>query len=230
MKYIITLLVLFGCTFFAFDLLFAEHTPLFWVDLFLTIVAECTFLANLPILTNDKVSSLSSMVGGLYANICGIVLIAWMLIYNLALKDDYDISIFIVGILIIVGVSWGIGFMASTTMVKATEKQIAFDSIVAEKRNFKEEVSDYAFKTQRAMRELTFEGKEQTIKAYKIAIDKVCSLPSFIFEKKQQESEKIVMQLYDISELCNKNTWNDGSYKELNDRIEELAYIIKTLK
>lgn len=230
MKYIITFFVLFGCTFFAFDLVFTAHTTLFWIDLLLTCVSECIFLANLPILTKDKVSSLSSIVGGVYANICGFVLIAWMLIYNLALKEDHDISLFIVGILIIIGASWFIGFMTSTTIGKATEKQNTLDSVVVEKRNFKEEVSDYAFKTQRAMRELTFDGKEQTVKAYKIAIDKACSLPSFIFEKKQQESEKIVMQLYDISEICNKDTWNDHSIKELNEKIEDLMYIIKTLK
>lgn len=229
-KFIITLLIVFGCTYFAFDILFAGHSELFFTNLAVTFIAECIFLLNVPLLTDDKVLNIQNAVGTFSLNACAVALIVWMLIYNLAMRSDFALPIFIVGILVIIGGFVLIGSITTSTAGAALKKQEKLDAEIVNKRNYKSEINSYAFNTQKVLRTAEFAGKEELAKAYKIAVDKAVAMPSFVLENKKTEAEHVILLLSEIQELCEKKDWKEENVSALASAIEELTFNIKSIK
>lgn len=229
-KYIVTLLILFGCTYFAFDLIFTGHSELFFTDLAVTFIAECIFLSNVSVLTDETILDIKSAVGSFYLNLCAVILLVWMLVYNLAMKDDFALPIFIVGILVIIGGFVLIGSITTSTAEAALKKQEKLDAEIVNKRNYKSEINSYAFNTQKVLRAAEFAGKEELAKAYKIAVDKATAMPSFVLENKKTEAEHVILLLSEIQELCEKKDWKEENMSALASAIEELTFNIKSIK
>lgn len=230
LKFAGSTILLLACTYFIFDLIFPEHTTLFIIDMLVVAVAEIIWLSNLFFFTSKGTEDLSNVAFMHYLSVGAFCLVVWMVIYNLIFAGTSDFITFYVGCLIIAVLTILGALLTSTTAHVAQKKQEFVQTQINNKKDYKAEISNYVFNTKKALRKVSFEGKENIVMKFQTAADKASTIPADALNKKGNEAEGVLISLSEIEIMCNCTDWTKEKVEALEEKISDLTFSIKNFK
>ena len=94
---IITMLLVIVCTIIIYALLFEEQNKLFYINVGIACLAEIILLANIPILSNEKLLTIKNVSLSVSLNLFAIVIFLWTAGCSLLMDQDSNLKTLYIG-------------------------------------------------------------------------------------------------------------------------------------
>ena len=98
---IITILLAITCTFIIYTLLFEEQNKIFYINVGIACLTEIILLANIPILSNEKLLTIKNVSLSISLNLFAIAIFLWTTGCSLLVDQDNNLKILYIGLLVI---------------------------------------------------------------------------------------------------------------------------------
>ena len=95
----LVLLCVMACTVLVFHLIFDEHTKLFYINVITTCFAEVILLANIPLLSSEKLLTFKNAASSTILDVYAVVLFLWTVVYSAFIEDESGYKTLYIGML-----------------------------------------------------------------------------------------------------------------------------------
>lgn len=191
---IVLILIAIACTIVFYCLLFDEYNTLFYINVSVTCIAELILLANLPVLSKEKLLTLHHVFISFLLNLFAFTLILWIAIYSLVLQPKYGLNTLYIGLLCIVAIT-AIAMVFSFGIRVSEEKQGKTDLNIQNRKKHLASVEKFYLHCQTVTNELPWDKKDSLLKQLRIVLDKISAIPANKLESHPDEIDEINAKL-----------------------------------
>ena len=201
---IITMLLVIVCTIIIYALLFEEQNKLFYINVGIACLAEIILLANIPILSNEKLLTIKNVSLSVSLNLFAIVIFLWTAGCSLLMDQDSNLKTLYIGLLVII-----IFFIINgATVIMAggvTEKKaLDIQSTIENKKMFSASIDNYWIGTKNELENINSDWKDKTLQSFKIVLDKISMIPAYKLDRHSEIVNELTEKLNEIHELFQK--------------------------
>lgn len=229
----IVLLLTLACTVFIYYLLFDEHSKLFYINLVTACLAEIILLANIPMLSNDKLLTFKNAATTTILNVYAISLFLWTTIYSLCIEGEEEYKILYIGMLsisIIFIVLLGITELGGNFM-KGQEQSML--QTTQNKKTVLISLHNYWSEIQQILQNINYEKKDDLLHDIRIVLDKITVIPSVKLENNPSIASEINLKLNDLKKQIDtiaKVNDSTSAFEETMAKVEQLNNYIISIK
>ena len=226
------LLCVIVCTIVVFNLIFDEHSTLFYINVITTCSAEVILLSNIPLLSSGRLLTFKNAASSTILDTYAVVLFLWTSIYSLFVEDESDLKVLYVGMLIITVlfcIAFGAVEIGGNVMQNEEEKQ---KQTATRKNVYIISLDSYFLDVQEMLAQYHSDWKDDTLRTLKLIIDKLSLIPSGKLERNDSVISEINQRLDEIKGLLSALSGNqDESQKlQLTRKIDQLKNYVTTIK
>ena len=189
---IITMLLVIVCTIIIYTLLFEEQNKLFYINVGIACLAEIILLANIPILSNEKLLTIKNVSLSVSLNLFAIVIFLWTAGCSLLMDQDSNLKTLYIGLLVIMA--------GGVTEKKALDIQ----STIENKKMFSASIDNYWIGTKNELENINSDWKDKTLQSFKIVLDKISMIPAYKLDRHSEIVNELTEKLNEIHELFQK--------------------------
>ena len=219
---IITMLLVIVCTIIIYTLLFEEQNKLFYINVGIACLAEIILLANIPILSNEKLLTIKNVSLSVSLNLFAIVIFLWTAGCSLLMDQDSNLKTLYIGLLVITIIFFIINGATVIMAGGVTEKKaLDIQSTIAEdkarnildealkaaetkKRETLLEVKEESLRTKNELENINSDWKDKTLQSFKIVLDKISMIPAYKLDRHSEIVNELTEKLNEIHELFQK--------------------------
>ena len=152
---IITMLLVIVCTIIIYTLLFEEQNKLFYINVGIACLAEIILLANIPILSNEKLLTIKNVSLSVSLNLFAIVIFLWTAGCSLLMDQDSNLKTLYIGLLVITIIFFIINGATVIMAGGVTEKKaLDIQSTIENKKMFSASIDNYWIGTKNELEKL----------------------------------------------------------------------------
>ena len=200
---IITMLLVIVCTIIIYTLLFEEQNKLFYINVGIACLAEIILLANIPILSNEKLLTIKNV--SLSVNLFAIVIFLWTAGCSLLMDQDSNLKTLYIGLLVITIIFFIINGATVIMAGGVTEKKaLDIQSTIENKKMFSASIDNYWIGTKNELENINSDWKDKTLQSFKIVLDKISMIPAYKLDRHSEIVNELTEKLNEIHELFQK--------------------------
>ena len=159
---IITMLLVIVCTIIIYTLLFEEQNKLFYINVGIACLAEIILLANIPILSNEKLLTIKNVSLSVSLNLFAIVIFLWTAGCSLLMDQDSNLKTLYIGLLVITIIFFIINGATVIMAGGVTEKKaLDIQSTIENKKMFSASIDNYWIGTKNELERETKERRNE---------------------------------------------------------------------
>lgn len=231
---IATILLTIVCTIVVYILLFEEQNALFYINVGIACFAEIILLANIPILSSEKLLTIKNASLSISLNLFAIVIFLWTTGCSLLMKQDGNLKILYIGLLIIITILFVINGAIIIITSEVAEKQAKnIQSTIENKKIFSIAIDSYWIETKNGLENINSDWKDKTLQSFKIVLDKISMIPSNKLDKHSDIANELTRELNEIHDLFQKVTTEEETSEFqscITLKISHLKNYIQTIK
>lgn len=230
MKYIVTFLFIACGAYFVLDELFTSHSMLFYTDM-AVVVAELLLLSNIPLLSGDNSFNIKNAISGVVLNTTAIMLVTWMLVFNLAFRHTWPIEYYWIGLILILCYFLFKGVILSSAADASMTHQAQLDKSIANSKLAKAAITDYTSEIAMFIaRNASIDKRDELQRLLRTTNDKISSLPIGIVERNTGKLEDIANVYANLCSVCSQDDWNTQLQQEIKDTLQGITKQINNFK
>jgi len=200
---IITMLLVIVCTIIIYALLFEEQNKLFYINVGIACLAEIILLANIPILSNEKLLTIKNVSLSVSLNLFAIVIFLWTAGCSLLMDQDSNLKTLYIGLLVITIIFFIING-ATVIMAGGEKKALDIQSTIENKKMFSASIDNYWIGTKNELENINSDWKDKTLQSFKIVLDKISMIPAYKLDRHSEIVNELTEKLNEIHELFQK--------------------------
>ncbi|MBD3589511.1 hypothetical protein [Bacteroides sp. GM023] len=231
---IATILLTIVCTIVVYILLFEEQNALFYINVGIACFAEIILLANIPILSSGKLLTIKNASLSISLNLFAIVIFLWTTGCSLLMKQDGNLKILYIGLLIIITILFVINGAIIIIASEVAEKQAKnIQSTIENKKIFSIAIDSYWIETRNGLENINSDWKDKTLQSFKIVLDKISMIPSNKLDKHSDIANELTRELNEIHDLFQKVATEEETSEFqscITLKISHLKNYIQTIK
>ena len=202
---IITMLLVIVCTIIIYPLLFEEQNKLFYINVGIACLAEIILLANIPILSNEKLLTIKNVSLSVSLNLFAIVIFLWTAGCSLLMDQDSNLKTLYIGLLVITIIFFIINGATVIMAGGVTEKKaLDIQSTIENKKMFSASIDNYWIGTKNELENINSDWKDKTLQSFKIVLDKISMIPAYKLDRHSEIVNELTEKLNEIHELFQK--------------------------
>ena len=203
---IITMLLVIVCTIIIYALLFEEQNKLFYINVGIACLAEIILLANIPILSNEKLLTIKNVSLSVSLNLFAIVIFLWTAGCSLLMDQDSNLKTLYIGFLLVITIIFFIINGATVIMAGGVTEKKALDiqSTIENKKMFSASIDNYWIGTKNELENINSDWKDKTLQSFKIVLDKISMIPAYKLDRHSEIVNELTEKLNEIHELFQK--------------------------
>ena len=231
---IITILLAITCTFIIYTLLFEEQNKIFYINVGIACLTEIILLANIPILSNEKLLTIKNVSLSISLNLFAIAIFLWTTGCSLLVDQDNNLKILYIGLLVITTIFFIINGATVIMAGGVTEKKaLDIQSTIENKKMFSVSIDNYWIETKNELENINSDWKDKTLQSFKIVLDKISMIPANKLDRHLEIVYELTEKLNEIHELFQKIA-GTPEQSELQSRatlkISQLRNYVQTIK
>ena len=231
---IITILLAITCTFIIYTLLFEEQNKIFYINVGIACLTEIILLANIPILSNEKLLTIKNVSLSISLNLFAIAIFLWTTGCSLLVDQDNNLKILYIGLLVITTIFFIINGATVIMAGGVTEKKaLDIQSTIENKKLFSASIDNYWIETKNELENINSDWKDKTLQSFKIVLDKISMIPANKLDRHLEIVYELTEKLNEIHELFQKIA-GTPEQSELQSRatlkISQLRNYVQTIK
>ena len=195
---IITMLLVIVCT-------IEEQNKLFYINVGIACLAEIILLANIPILSNEKLLTIKNVSLSVSLNLFAIVIFLWTAGCSLLMDQDSNLKTLYIGLLVITIIFFIINGATVIMAGGVTEKKaLDIQSTIENKKMFSASIDNYWIGTKNELENINSDWKDKTLQSFKIVLDKISMIPAYKLDRHSEIVNELTEKLNEIHELFQK--------------------------
>ena len=231
---IITILLAITCTFIIYTLLFEEQNKIFYINVGIACLTEIILLANIPILSNEKLLTIKNVSLSISLNLFAIAIFLWTTGCSLLVDQDNNLKILYIGLLVITTIFFIINGATVIMAGGVTEKKaLDIQSTIENKKMFYASIDNCWIETKNELENINSDWKDKTLQSFKIVLDKISMIPANKLDRHLEIVYELTEKLNEIHELFQKVA-GTPEQSELQSRatlkISQLRNYVQTIK
>ena len=231
---IITILLAITCTFIIYTLLFEEQNKIFYINVGIACLTEIILLANIPILSNEKLLTIKNVSLSISLNLFAIAIFLWTTGCSLLVDQDNNLKILYIGLLVITTIFFIINGATVIMAGGVTEKKaLDIQSTLENKKMFYASIDNCWIETKNELENINSDWKDKTLQSFKIVLDKISMIPANKLDRHLEIVYELTEKLNEIHELFQKIA-GTPEQSELQSRatlkISQLRNYVQTIK
>ena len=224
-----------GLYYLVFDSLGLEIGHLFYINTITACVAEALLLSNIPIWSGEKMITVTNVTISRCISLYAVALFAWSLLFTLFVAGSgyENYRIYYIGLLILslifVAVC-GISAIGAGTAESIHKEQ---EAKMENKQNLVQFVHATHLDIEASLERVNSEWKDDFLRLYKLALDKLATLPNEKLHKNPSIAQKVENDLTDISTMCEGLATSANPEEmqiDITNRVNRLIKYITTIK
>ena len=202
---IITILLAITCTFIIYTLLFEEQNKIFYINVGIACLTEIILLANIPILSNEKLLTIKNVSLSISLNLFAIAIFLWTTGCSLLVDQDNNLKILYIGLLVITTIFFIINGATVIMAGGVTEKKaLDIQSTIENKKMFYASIDNCWIETKNELENINSDWKDKTLQSFKIVLDKISMIPAYKLDRHSEIVNELTEKLNEIHELFQK--------------------------
>jgi len=169
------MLLVIVCTIIIYTLLFEEQNKLFYINVGIACLAEIILLANIPILSNEKLLTIKNVSLSVSLNLFAIVIFLWTAGCSLLMDQDSNLKTLYI-----------------------------IQSTIENKKMFSASIDNYWIGTKNELENINSDWKDKTLQSFKIVLDKISMIPAYKLDRHSEIVNELTEKLNEIHELFQK--------------------------
>jgi hypothetical protein len=228
----LVLLCVMACTVLVFHLIFDEHTKLFYINVITTCFAEVILLANIPLLSSEKLLTFKNAASSTILDVYAVVLFLWTVVYSAFIEDESGYKTLYIGMLIISVIfiiALGVVELGGNFMQKEEE---SLQQTAASKKVYLLSLNNYFLDIQEILSPFSSDWKDDVLRTLKVTLDKIYTIPSEKLERSEMVVSEMNQRMKEIKGLFSSlpDNADDTQRSQITRKIDLFKNYITTIK
>lgn len=230
----IVLICVLVCTFILFNLIFDEHSKLFYINVTTACITEIILLSNISLLFTERLLTFKNAATFIVLDSYAVVMLIWTIIYSLFITDNTNLKVLYIGMLLIT-----VFFLVAFCVVELggnimQNNELKQKQIVEFKNGYMLSLNNCWLEIQKKLLPFNSNWKENTLRELKHILDQISTIPTEKLIKNETIQSEIDQQLREIKEVLFHLPENNDECEEKQNhitlKIEQFKNYINNIK